>query len=91
MTGQPQSMSGKERVSAALAHREADRVPVWELGFHNAVASRVMGRQVLLPVGGGRTVRAVLLANAQGRAARQDAISSVGRAWPQSSTSSNTA
>ena len=65
-------MTGKERIQAALDHREADRVPIWELGFHNAVARRIMGREVWLSVGGGRTVRAVLQANARGRAARQE-------------------
>lgn len=70
-------MTGKERVRAALDHREADRVPIWELGFHNAVARRIMGREMWLPAGGGRTARAVLQANAQGRAARQAVIARV--------------
>jgi len=46
-------MTGKERVRLALAHREADRVPIWELGFHNAVARRIMGREVRLTRDGG--------------------------------------
>lgn len=70
-------MTGKERVRLALAHREADRVPIWELGFHNGVARRITGREALLSVGGGRTVRAVLQANARGRAARQEVISRI--------------
>jgi len=67
-------MTGKDRVRIALMHREPDRVPIWELGFHNAVARKIVGRDVLLPGGGGRTVREVLLANARGRAARQEMI-----------------
>jgi hypothetical protein len=70
-------MTGKERVRLALSHREADRVPIWELGFHNAIARRIMGRDILLPTGGGNTVRAVLEANARGRAARQAIISRI--------------
>jgi uroporphyrinogen decarboxylase len=67
-------ISGKERVRLALSHTEPDQVPVWELGFHNEVARRIMGRELLLPAGGGRTPRAVLLANAAGREARQEVI-----------------
>jgi len=70
-------MTGKERVGLALNHQEADRVPIWELGFHNAVARRIMGRDILLPTGGGNTMRAVLKANAQGRAARQAIIARI--------------
>ena len=70
-------MNGKERVRLALSHREADRVPVWELGFHNAVARQIMGREVLLPTGAGRTARAVLEANRQGPAARRAIIARI--------------
>jgi len=70
-------MNGKERVRLALSHQEADRVPVWELGFHNAVARRIMGREVLLPTGAGRTTRAVLRANMAGPAARQAVIARI--------------
>jgi uroporphyrinogen decarboxylase len=70
-------MNGKKRVQAALEHREADRVPVWELGFHNEVARRIMGREMWLSVGGGRTARAVLQANLNGRSARQEVIGRV--------------
>ena len=70
-------MNGKERIRAALEHREADRVPIWELGFHNGTARRIMRREVWLSVGGGRTVRAVLQANARGRAERQATINRI--------------
>ena len=70
-------MNGKDRVRITLDHQEPDRVPIWELGFHNAVARQIMGREVLLPSGGGRTARAVLKATALGRAARQDVISRI--------------
>lgn len=69
-------MNGKERIRTALhwgrdEDHEPDRVPVWELGFHNAVATRIMGRDILHAVGGGRTMLAVLRANADGQEARQ--------------------
>lgn len=67
-------MNGKERVRIALSHAEADRVPVWELGFHNAVARQITGRETLLPSGGGRTLRAVLEGNRLGRDSRREVI-----------------
>lgn len=70
-------ITGKQRVRLALNHTEPDRVPVWELGFHNEVARRIIGREVLLPAGGGRTIRAVLLANAAGRDARRQVIAQI--------------
>jgi hypothetical protein len=70
-------MNGKARVRAALNHQEADRVPIWELGFHNAVARKIVARDILHTVGGGRTMLAVLQANAQGRAARRAVITRV--------------
>jgi hypothetical protein len=70
-------MNGKQRVRTTLNHQEPDQVPIWELGFHNAVARRIMGREILLPAGAGRTVRAVLQANSQGRTARQAVISQI--------------
>lgn len=70
-------LSGKQRVRLTLHHTEPDRVPVWELGFHNEVARRIMGREVLLPAGGGRTPRAVLLANAADRDARRQVITRI--------------
>lgn len=70
-------MNGKQRVATTLAHQEPDQVPIWELGFHNAVARRIMGWDVLLPTGGGNTLRAVLQANAAGQAARQAVIARI--------------
>jgi len=68
-------MNGKERVRTTLDHREPDRVPVWELGFHNAVGRQLMGRDILHTVGGGRTALAILQANASGdRSERQATI-----------------
>jgi hypothetical protein len=34
-------MNGKERIQTALDRREPGRVPTWELGSHNAVATKV--------------------------------------------------
>jgi len=70
-------VKGKQRVRVTLNHQEPDTVPIWELGFHNSVARRIMGRDVLLTVGGGRTALAVLKANALGRSARQQVISRI--------------
>ncbi|MEA3334672.1 MAG: uroporphyrinogen decarboxylase family protein [Chloroflexota bacterium] len=75
--GKPDGLSGKERIRLALSFQEADRVPIWELGFHNAVARRIMNRDILLPTGGGRTIRAVLEANASGPSARRAVISRI--------------
>jgi len=38
-------MNSKERVQTAFAHREPDRVPVWEWGIDNPIASQVLGRE----------------------------------------------
>jgi len=70
-------MNGKERIRKALSHREPDRVPIWELGFHNAIARQIMGREILHTVGGGGTMLAVLQANAQSRASRQAIIARI--------------
>ena len=67
-------MNGKEHVRLCLNHQEADRVPVWELGFHNDTAKRLTGKDYLLTVGGGTTVASVLEANASGPEARRKII-----------------
>jgi hypothetical protein len=38
-------MNSKERVQTAFAHGEPDRVPIWEWGIDNPVASQVLGRE----------------------------------------------
>jgi hypothetical protein len=45
-------MNPKERVRTAVAHREPDRVPVFELTINSPVASDVMGRQMYVGFGG---------------------------------------
>lgn len=45
-------MNSKERVRAALAHREPDRVPVFELTINSPAASEIMGRQMYVGFGG---------------------------------------
>jgi uroporphyrinogen decarboxylase len=37
-------MNSKERVQVAFNHQEPDRVPIWEWGIDNPVASQVLGR-----------------------------------------------
>lgn len=74
---QKDTLSGKDRVRKALKHQEGDRVPIWELGFHNEVARRITGRDILLPTGGGKTMLAVLQANANGSSDRQKIITRI--------------
>lgn len=45
-------MNSKERVQLAFAHREADRVPLFELTIDNPTASHVLGRDTLCGFGG---------------------------------------
>jgi hypothetical protein len=48
-------MNGRERARLAFAHREADRVPLFELTIDNPTAAHVLGRPTLCGFGG--TVR----------------------------------
>lgn len=45
-------MNSKERVALAFAHREADRVPIFELTIDNPTAEHVLGRRSLGGFGG---------------------------------------
>ncbi len=45
-------MNSKERVKLAFEHREADRVPIFELTIDNPTASQVLGRPTLCGFGG---------------------------------------
>lgn len=45
-------MNGKERARRAFQHREADRVPLFELTIDNPTASYVLGRTALCGFGG---------------------------------------
>ncbi|RJP75565.1 MAG: hypothetical protein C4532_00265 [Candidatus Abyssobacteria bacterium SURF_17] len=45
-------MTSKERVRTAVAHRESDRIPVFELSINSPVASDIMGRQMYVGYGG---------------------------------------
>lgn len=45
-------MNGKERAKLAFAHREADRVPIFELTIDNPTAAHVLGRETLCGFGG---------------------------------------
>jgi len=64
-------MNGRERVAVALRHQEPDRVPLFELAFGNRLASKVMGREIHIGRAAGDAYRDILVANMQGRAARQ--------------------
>lgn len=46
------AMTSKERVRAAVAHKEPDRVPVFELTINSPVASEIMGREMYVGYGG---------------------------------------
>ena len=45
-------MNGKERAKLAFAHKEADRVPLFELTIDNPTAAQVLGRETLCGFGG---------------------------------------
>lgn len=45
-------MTAKERVEAAINHREPDTVPVFELSINSPAASDIMGRQMFVGFGG---------------------------------------
>jgi hypothetical protein len=45
-------MNGRERVKLAFAHREPDRVPIFELSIDNPTAAHVLGRPTLCGFGG---------------------------------------
>lgn len=45
-------MNGKERARTAFAHREADRVPIFELTIDNPTAAAALGRPTLCGFGG---------------------------------------
>ncbi|MCA2002665.1 MAG: hypothetical protein LDL51_12435 [Chloroflexi bacterium] len=45
-------MNGKERAKLAFAHKEADRVPLFELTIDNPTAAHVLGRENLCGFGG---------------------------------------
>jgi hypothetical protein len=54
-SGLPQKyfvMTPKERVLATIAHKEPDRVPIFELSINSPVASDIMGRQMFVGYGG---------------------------------------
>lgn len=67
-------MDGKERVRLAFAHREPDRVPLYEGAFSNRLASRILGRPVFIPSDGGSTYNRLLEARREGTVAVRQAI-----------------
>ncbi len=67
-------MNARERILASLAHQQPDRVPTFELAFGTRLASRILGRPCFFPRSGGSALRDILLANANGREARREAI-----------------
>ncbi|MFN2148725.1 MAG: uroporphyrinogen decarboxylase family protein, partial [Anaerolineales bacterium] len=70
-------MDGKARVRAALAHEEADRVPLYEGAFSSSIASQILGREVFVPSNGGSSFRHFLLAHQAGiETAREAAVKS---------------
>lgn len=73
-------MDGKTRVSMTLAHREPDRVPIYEGAFSSRIASEILGREVYIPSNGGSSFRHFLLANMEGEGAARAAAVDSGRA-----------
>jgi len=45
-------MTPRERVQTTVAHKEPDRVPVFELTINSSVASEIMGREMYVGYGG---------------------------------------
>ncbi len=45
-------MESRQRVQTAIAHKEPDRVPVFELTINSPAASEIMGRQMYVGFGG---------------------------------------
>lgn len=72
-------MDGKTRVKLALAHQEADRVPLFEAAFSSKLASQILGRVVYLPSNGGLSFRHFLRANMAGLPAATQAAAQAGR------------
>ena len=72
-------MDGKTRVKLALAHQEADRVPLFEAAFSSKLASQILGRTVYLPSNGGLSFRHFLRANMAGLPAATRAAVQAGR------------
>lgn len=68
------TMTAKERILKSLAHKESDLVPTFELAFGTRLASRILGRPCFFSRSGGSSLKHILLANAAGRNARQEAI-----------------
>lgn len=73
-------MNGKTRVRMALAHQEADRVPIYEGAFSSRLASQILGREVYIPSNGGSSFRHFLLAGMQGPEVLRAAAVESGRA-----------
>jgi uroporphyrinogen-III decarboxylase len=71
-------MNGKERVKLALAHKEADRVPLFEAAFSSKLASQILGREVYLPSNGGTSFRHFLESNQIGSQAAIQAATRAG-------------
>jgi hypothetical protein len=72
-------MDGKTRIKLALAHQEADRVPLFEAAFSSKLASQILGRVVYLPSNGGLSFRHFLEANRIGLPAAAQAAIQAGR------------
>ncbi|MEA1997616.1 MAG: hypothetical protein U9N45_08240, partial [Gemmatimonadota bacterium] len=51
MPEKPQAMTGRRRIHAAFRHEAVDRVPIFDQSISSGLASKVMGREMLL--GGG--------------------------------------
>jgi hypothetical protein len=52
-------MTSRERITAALGHREADRVPLFEIAVSNQVAEHFLGEKVFVWGTGATTVAAI--------------------------------
>jgi hypothetical protein len=72
-------MDGKTRVKLALAHQEADRVPLFEAAFSSKLASQILGRNIYLPSNGGLSFRHFLRSQMAGQTAATQAAIQAGQ------------
>jgi len=67
-------MNARDRVLTSLAHKEPDRIPLFELAFGTKHANRIMGRECFFPRSGGLNLKKILLYNKMSRSERLQSI-----------------
>ena len=67
-------MNARERVNASMAHREPDRVPLFELAFSTKHANAMLKKECFFPRSGGLNLKKILQYNQAGREERLQSI-----------------